>query len=318
MSDKPTVLLTNAIHPDGEAILAPHATLILAPDTKPDTLRAMARDVDGIIVRALLPDDICDHAPKLKGMVRHGVGLDFIPVEAATRHGVMVANLPGCNTQAVTEYFFAALLRLRRPLGHIEAVMRRDGWNTARPMADATREVAGDTLGVIGVGAVGSRIARIAREGFGMTVIGVNKGPFPDGVSEVSLDELFSRSDAIAVTCALTDETRGLVNRRLIGRMKPDAVLINTSRGPVVETQALVDALRAGAIAGAAVDVYDSQPVPADSPLFGVPRLLMTPHVAAITSTSMRAMTMGAVDEMLRILRGERPRNLVNPTAVAA
>lgn len=318
MSQKPTVLLTNPIHPDGEAILAPHANLMLAPDTKADTLRALARDADGIIVRALLPEDICDHAPKLKGMVRHGVGLDFIPVEQATRHGVMVANLPGCNTQAVTEYFFAALFRLRRPLGDIEAVLRRDGWNAARPMADATREVAGDTLGVIGVGAIGSRIARIAREAFGMTVIGVNKGPFPDGVTEVSLDELFSRSDAIAVTCALTEETRGLVSRRLIGRMKPDAVLINTSRGPVVETQALVDALTAGAIAGAAVDVYDSQPVPADSPLFSVPRLLMTPHVAAITATSMRAMTLGSVDEMLRILRGERPQNLVNPATYAA
>ncbi|MBK5962524.1 hydroxyacid dehydrogenase [Rhodoplanes elegans] len=318
MSQKPTVLLTNPIHPDGEAILAPHANLILAPDTKADTLRVLARDVDGIIVRALLPDDICDHAPKLKGMVRHGVGLDFIPVEQATRRGVMVANLPGCNTQAVTEYFFAALFRLRRPLGDIEAVLRRDGWNAARPLADATREVAGDTLGVIGVGAIGSRIARIAREGFGMTVIGVNKGPFPEGVTEVSPDELFSRSDVIAVTCALTEETRGLVSRRLIGRMKPDAVLINTSRGPVVETQALVDALTAGAIAGAAVDVYDSQPVPADSPLFSVPRLLMTPHVAAITATSMRAMTLGSVDEMLRILRGERPQNLVNPATYAA
>lgn len=318
MTDKPTVLVTNPMHPDGDALLAPHARMVIAPDTAPDTLRRLAHDADGIIVRAMMPEDICDHAPKLKGMVRHGVGLDFIPVEAATRAGVMVTNLPGCNTQAVTEYFFATLFRLRRPLGDIEAAMRRDGWNKARPMADATREVAGDTLGVIGVGAIGSRIARIAREAFGMTVIGVNKGPFPEGVAEVPLDELFRRSDTIAVTCALTDETRGLVNRHLIGLMKPDAVLINTSRGPVVETAALVDALAKGAIAGAAVDVYDSQPVPADSPLFACPRLLMTPHVAAITATSMRQMSLGAVAEMLRILRGERPLNLVNPTTFAA
>lgn len=318
MPDKPTVLLTNPMHPDGESLLAPHARLITAPDTRPDTLRTWVRDADGIIVRAKLPDDIIDHAPRLKAMVRHGVGLDFIPVEAATARGIMVANLPGCNTQAVTEYFFAALLRLRRPIGEIEAVMRRDGWAAARPMADTSREIAGDTLGIIGVGAIGSRLARIAREAFGMTVIGVNKGPFPDGVTEVPLDDLFSRSDVIAVTCALTDETRGLVSQRLISLMKPDAVLINTSRGPVVETAALVAALTRGAIAGAAVDVYDSQPVPVDSPLFACPRLLMTPHIAAITATSLRAMSLGAVDEMLRILRGERPVNLVNPSTYPA
>src|ERR1700761_8748771 len=117
MSSNPTVLLTNAIHPDGEAILSPHARLLVAPNTRPETLRVHAADVAGIVVRAKLPDDIVDHAPKLKGMVRHGVGLDFIPVKAATARGIAVANLPGSNTQAVAEYCLSALLHLRRPLG---------------------------------------------------------------------------------------------------------------------------------------------------------------------------------------------------------
>ena len=116
MPDKPIVLLTNAMHPDGEAILAPHVKMIVPPDARPETLRQWAKDADGIIVRAKLPDDIVDHAPRLKGMVRHGVGLDFIPVAAATARGIAVANLPGSNTNAVAEYVMSALMHLRRPL----------------------------------------------------------------------------------------------------------------------------------------------------------------------------------------------------------
>ena len=116
MPDKPIVLLTNAMHPDGEAILAPHVKMIVPPDARAETLREWAKEADGIIVRAKLPDDIVDHAPRLKAMVRHGVGLDFIPVAAATARGVAVANLPGSNTNAVAEYVMSALMHLRRPL----------------------------------------------------------------------------------------------------------------------------------------------------------------------------------------------------------
>src|SRR5882757_11429685 len=123
MPDKPIVLLTNPIHADGAALLAPHVKLLVAPDTKPETLRALAKDADGIIVRAKLPDDIVAHAPRLKGMVRHGVGLDFIPVAAATARGVAVANLPGSNTTAVAEYVLSALLHLRRPLYRLDSLI---------------------------------------------------------------------------------------------------------------------------------------------------------------------------------------------------
>ena len=319
MAELPVVLLTNAIHPDGEALLAPHARLVTAPDTKPETLRALAAEADGIIVRAKLPDDIVDHAPRLRGMVRHGVGLDFIPVAAATARGVQVANLPGSNTQTVAEYVIAALLHLRRPLSAIDAAMRAEGWNAARPMSDGFAEIGGTTLGIIGVGSIGGRVAQIAR-GFGMSVLGASrrKGRMPPGVEEVELSDLFRRSDAIAVTCALTEETRGLVSASLIRVMKPGAVLVNVSRGPVVDTAALIEALRSGAVAGAALDVFDAQPLPPEDPFFSTPRLLLTPHVAALTATSSRAMAVGAAEEMLRILRGERPRNLVNPEAVAA
>ena len=121
MPDKPIVLLTNAMHPDGEAILAPHVRMIVPPDAQPETLREWAGEADGIIVRAKLPDDIVDHAPRLKGIVRHGVGLDFIPVAAATARGIAVANLPGSNTNAVAEYVMSALMHLRRPLQRLDS-----------------------------------------------------------------------------------------------------------------------------------------------------------------------------------------------------
>lgn len=319
MSD-PVVLLTNAIHPDGEAVLAGRAELVLAPDTSAETLRRLARDAAGIIVRAKLPDDIVDHAPRLKGMVRHGVGLDFIPVDAATAKGITVANLPGSNTNAVAEFAISALLSLRRPHARFDARLRTEGWTASRGDATATREIGTDTLGIVGVGAVGSRIAAIAKYGFGMRVIGASRraGRMAAGVEERPLDDVFAESDALVLSCALTEETRGLVNAKRLQALKRDAVLINVSRGAVVETGALVDALRHQRIAGAALDVFDEQPLPADDPLLACPNLLLSPHVAAITSTSMRAMSVGAAEEMLLILNGKPPRNLVNPGALRA
>ena len=320
MPDKLTVLLTNSMHPDGEAILAPHVKMIVPPDQRPETLRQWAKDADGIIVRAKLPDDIVEHAPRLKGMVRHGVGLDFIPVAAATARGVAVANLPGSNTNAVAEYVMSALMHLRRPLYRLDQGLRSGGWNAARPAADSFTELGTTTLGILGVGTIGRHLAKMARDGFAMNVLGTSrrKGSLPAGIEEVSLEDLFARSDAIAVCCALTDETRGLVSRDLIGRMKPTAVLVNVSRGAVIETPALVDALRSHRIGGAALDVFDVQPLPANDALFDCPNLLLTPHTAGITATSGRAMAVGSAEEMLRILRGEQPLNLVNPAYKAA
>jgi D-3-phosphoglycerate dehydrogenase / 2-oxoglutarate reductase len=315
MSPKPTVLLTNAIHPDGEAILLPHARLVVAPDTKPETLRALASDAEGIIVRAKLPDDIVDHGTKLKGMVRHGVGLDFIPVQAATARGIAVANLPGSNTTAVAEYCMSALLHFQRPLQRMDGLMRRDGWAPARAVAEQLSEIGGTTLGILGVGTIGRRVAKIAREGFGMNVLGASrtKGSLPPFVEEASLEDLFERSDAIVISCSLTDETRGIVSASLIARMPRHSILINVSRGAVVDTTAVIEALNSQKIAGAALDVFDVQPLPASSALFNCPNLLLTPHAAAITASSSRAMAVGAAEEMVRILRGERPLNLVNP-----
>ncbi len=315
MSNRQKVLITSPMHADGIAMLEPQADLVIAPDTADDTYRRLAADVDGIVVRNKLPDDILEHAPKVTGIVRHGVGLDFIPVAAATARGVAVANLPGVNSQTVAEYCIAAILHLRRPIANADRALREIGWDKSRAPANNFLELGGATLGIVGVGGIGRTVARIAGAGFGMTVLGSSrrKGRMPEGVEEVEIDDLFRRSDAIVICCALTDETRGLADARRIGLMGKGAVIVNVSRGAVVETAALIAALKSGAIAGAATDVYDFHPLAPDHELLTCPNLLLTPHIAGITATSTRKMSVGAADEMLRILKGEEPVNLVNP-----
>ena len=318
MTTLPLVLLTNPIHADAVTMLAPHARVVVAPDTAPATLRACAADAAGMIVRAQLPDDILDHAVRLRGIVRHGVGLDFVPMEAATARGIPVANLPGSNTGAVAEYVFSALLTLRRRLDGIDAALRRDGWLPAKTRANDLAEIGGSTLGILGLGEIGRRVAGIARHGFGQRVLATSRTPSDHGglAEPVDLATLFSQSDAVVIACPLTDATRGLVDAALIGRMRPGAVLINVARGPIVVTEAVVAALNQGRLGGAALDVFEAQPLAPDHPLHACPNLLLTPHVAGTTATSLRAMGLGAAEEMLRILSGERPRNLVNPSAL--
>ncbi len=311
---RPRVLLTSAIHPALLPELEQVCDVVTAPDASAATLKRLIADVDGLVVRNLLPPDIFDKASRLRAVVRHGVGLDMIPVEAATARAIPVANLPGSNTTAVVEYCLAAMLQLRRGLAGIDASLRSDGWAAARPLADPTRELGASVCGIVGVGAIGGRLAG-AVAGLGMQVIGLTRRPdaLPPGVEAVDKAALFARADVVVLCCPLNEHTRGLVDAPTLATMKSDAVLINVSRGPVVDTTALVDALRAGRLGGAALDVHDRQPLVGDEPVFDCPRLLLTPHVAGITDTSMTGMSRGSVDTLLALLRGERPSNVVNP-----
>ena len=315
MTSLPLVLITAPIHRDAEALLEPHARLVRAPDTEAATIRALSGEAVGMIVRSQLPDDAMEHAPLLRGIVRHGVGLDWVPMAAATARRIPVANLPGSNTQAVAEYVFAALFHLRRRIGPIDGWLRTAGWKDAKTRASDTEEIAGGTLGILGVGEIGRRVAAIARHGFGMRVLGHSRGSTNhEGLIEpVSREALFERSDVVVVACALTEDTRGMVDARLLGLMKRSALLINVARGAILDTPAVVAALKAGTIAGAALDVFEVQPLAVDHPLHACPNLLLTPHVAGTSSTSLRTMGLRSAEEMLRILRGERPLNLVNP-----
>lgn len=314
MSKRFKVLLTNPIHPLYHEELAKECDVIVAPDTKPETLKALISDCDGLMVRCQLPQDIFEEAPLMKAVVRHGVGLDFIPIDAATKKGIPVANLPGSNTNAVVEYCMATIFYFRRSLDLLDLTLRSQGWAKARPMADTSTEISTTTLGIVGMGAIGSNLAKAAA-GMQMNVIALTRRPetLPSSVKAVTKEELFSQSDVIALCCPLNDQTRGLVDRASIAMMKLNAILINISRGPVVDTQAVLDALVEGRIAGAAMDVHDQHPLAGDEAVFECPNLLLTPHIASITASSMRGMSKGSVETILAILNGKNVKNIVNP-----
>ncbi len=312
---RPRVLLTNPIEPGECARLAEHCEVIELASPDAASVLAGAREAQVVIVRAPLPDDLFDKSPCLIAAVRHGAGTDMIPIERASSAGVMVANVPGVNAVTVAEYAVSQMLQLARRLALIDRRMREQDWARARLISDAGSDLAGRTLGIIGTGAIGSALAHIAGLGLSMTVLGVRRSPgeLPAPIQRASLDELLAASDYVALTCPLTDQTRGMIGSAQLARMKPGARLINVSRGAVVDQQALIEALREGRLAGAALDVFQTQPLPADSPLFGFENVLLSPHMAGITADSMRRMSRLAVDQTLAMLAGKPPRHFVNP-----
>lgn len=312
------VALTDPVEPIAESILREAGHEILRMQgSGPDALRALCRDADAVIVRQKLPDDLPDHAPRLLAAVRHGVGVDMIPVEACTRHAILVANVPGANADAVAEFLLAQMLAVARHAEAMHAEHLAKGWPQARRRADAATELRGKTLGIVGVGAIGTRLAEIAALGLRMRVLGHRRNPagLPPHVTHAALPELFAESDYIALACPLTPETRGLVSAALLARMKPNAWLLNVARGHVVEEAALVEALRARRIGGAALDVYWEQPLATTHPLRGLDNVMLTPHAAGLTRESVAEMSRVSAEETVRILRGERPVNFINPEA---
>ena len=312
---KPIVLLTNPMDAAGMALLQPHVELRLAPAVDHATLRREAAAADVMIVRAFLPADIFDHTPRLLASVRQGAGVDMIPVDAATAHGVIVSNVPGVNAQTVAEYCVAQFLLQGRRIGRMDSTLRREGWAVARALADDVPELHGKTVGIVGVGHIGTRLAAICHHGLGMRVLGYQRrlDRLPAIVEAAALDRIFTDSDFIALCCPLTPETRHLVDARRIALMKPKAILVNVARGPVVDQAALVAALRARRIGGAGLDVFEQQPLLPGDPLFELDNVVLTPHLAGMSVESMQRTSVIAAEDTLRILAGEKPVNFFNP-----
>ena len=312
------VLLTDPIDASGEELLRSRgAEVVLAPEGSAATVKRLAAEADGVIIRSKLPDDIFEAAPRLRAVTIHGTGTDLVPLAAANAKGVLVANLPGENAQSVAEYCVMAMLMLARNVAAITTAMRAQPWDEARRFASPAREVAGLTVGIVGVGEIGKRVAKICRLGFGMRVLGNQRrlDRLPAEAQGVDLDELVAQSDFVVLACPLTPETKHLFNAVRLGAMKREAWLINAGRGPVVDEAALVDALHEKRIAGAMLDVYEHYRIEPGHPLFALNNVILTPHLAGSTRESRARAAVRAADEMLRMLAGERPRNLVNPEA---
>jgi D-3-phosphoglycerate dehydrogenase len=315
-----TVLLMDPIAADGEAVLSKAVHLVKAPDSSPETIRKLARDADGVIIRSKLPDDIFEAAPRVRAVAIHGTGIDLVPLASATERGVMVSNLPGVNAQSVAEYCVMAMLMLARNILWITSAMRTLPWDEARKGAAPAQELEGTTVGIIGVGAIGRRVAKICRDGFGMRVLGNQRdlSRLPQGVKGVPVEELLRDSDYVVIACPLNAETHHLINEKTLKQMKRSAWLVNVGRGAVIDESSLILSLREKKIAGAMLDVYEQYRLPPDHELFKLDNVILTPHLAGGTIASRARASVAAAGEMLRMLAGERPINLVNPDALHA
>jgi D-3-phosphoglycerate dehydrogenase len=311
------IFSTHPLHPEVTAALQALGDYRIATAPTAQAITAESAGAEIIVVRAPIPFGVASREPRLRALVRHGAGLDMINVDEATAAGVLVANVPGANALTVAEHVIWTAMALLRRQPQVTRDLYGSGWAAARSHADHGRELSGRTLGILGLGSVGKALARIAHRGFGMPVIAhTRSGSSDDGVEAVSLQELLERSDILALCAPLTAETRGIVDAAVIARMKPGAILINVARGPLVVESALLKALTDGHLGGAALDVFDTQPLPADHPFMTLPNVILTPHMAGITEESMLRMGQGVVAEARRVLAGALPVNLANPAAV--
>lgn len=267
-------------------------------------VEALAGIDAALVANEPLTAGVLARAPKLRVIVRTGVGYDSIDVEAAARQGISVSNLPGVNANAVAEYTFGLLLAGARRLVESASGVARGEW----PRAEG-RELRGSTLGLIGYGASARAVVPLARA-FGMTVVCTSSLRGPD-VRFADLAELLSTSDYVSVHTALTDRTRGLLDAAAFKRMKPTALLVNTARGAIVDEDALVSAVRSGEISGAMLDVVCDEPLPAESPLRGVDGIVVCSHLAGQTAEARRAAGLRGAEELVAALEG-RARHVVN------
>lgn len=286
---------------------------VLTHDQLPDLNRALV-DADALIVRSAVQVDeaLLAYAPRLRVIGRAGVGVDNIDAEAATRRGIVVMNTPGANAIAVAELTLGLMLALARELPRANSGLHAGRWE--KKLLAGT-ELRGKTLGILGLGRIGLEVAKRARA-FGMTLIGLDPFAAPAVAREhevrlVYPDELFCQSDYLSLHVGLTPQTQRIVNAQSLASMKPTARIINCARGELIDTVALAEALRAGRLAGAALDVFEQEPLK-DSPLFGLPNLLLTPHIAGSTAEAQEAVGVQIAEQVRAYLQLGVIQNAVN------
>ncbi|HET8820386.1 MAG TPA: D-glycerate dehydrogenase [Thermoleophilaceae bacterium] len=285
-----------------ERLEAAHDVEVWPARTPPPRAELLARapELDGLL--SLLTDpvdaELIDAAPRLRAISNYAVGVDNVDLEAAAARGISVGNTPDVLTESTADLALALMLGIARRLAEGEAFVKAGEWVTWEPGLMLGRDLHGATVGIVGYGRIGQAVGR-RLQGFGCKVLANTR----DG--GVSLEELLEQSDFVTLHCPLTPQTRGLIDAEALSRMKPSAYLVNTSRGPVVDTGALAGALHAGELAGAALDVTDPEPLPADHPLLEAPNLLVVPHIASATHATRGRMADIAVDNLLAGLAGE-------------
>ena len=310
------VLVTESIAEEGMDVLRDCAEVDIRLGLKPEELLALIGDYDALVVRSQtkVSAEVIDAGKKLQVIARAGVGIDNIDVATATRRGIVVGNAPTSNTISAAEHTIALMLALARHIPQANAALRSGVWKRDDFMGIEVRD---KTLGIIGLGSVGSEVARRAR---GLEMKLIAHDPFISeetarelGVSLVDLDTLLAESDFISVHAPLNDQTRHMIDETALRKMKPTAILVNTARGGVVDTEALYKALKEGWINSAGLDVHETEPVPKDYPLFELDNVVISDHAGWYSEESIAELQRGAAEAVVAVLSGGWPKFLVNP-----
>jgi D-3-phosphoglycerate dehydrogenase len=285
----------------------------------PEQVLEAARDADVVLIGLEpFPAEVVRALPRTRALIRYGVGVDTIDQEAATEQGILVVNIADYCIEEVSNHALALLLASARKVARLDRAMRAGDWSTGtiRAILPPMGGLTGETLGVAGFGNIGRASARKA-QAFGLKVIAFDPYVTAEvgsalGVEMVDFASLLERSDYVTIHAPLTRETHHLFDAAALARMKPTAYLINTARGPLVDEAALAAALAGGKLAGAGLDVFENEPLAADSPLLTMENVIMTPHAGAYSDRAMPELQRRVGEEAAKVLRGERPSSVVN------
>ncbi|MDE0167953.1 MAG: D-glycerate dehydrogenase [bacterium] len=322
MVKRPTVCIFADFEPDLVAAIEENCRVRFVDMASPRVHQLAAlHNAQGVLLNPLTPADteFFEAAPRLRVLSTASVGYDTIHVAEATRRGVVVCHTPGVLTAAVADLTMVLVISLARRLFDNERYVRSGGWARGDPLPELGSDVGGKTLGVVGFGRIGQEVTR-RMQGFGMRTLWYDAVADPHPQAPASryrpLDELLRESDFVTVHADLNDASRHLIGAEELQMMKPTAYLINTARGGLVDQRALTEALRGGSIAGAALDVLETEPPAPDDPLLRLPNVVCLPHIGTATTETRRRMRELAVQNLLAALAGEIPPAIVNPEVV--
>lgn len=326
MNQEPTVYVTRRIPEAGLRMVRDVCQVRLWEGELPPPQEVLLQEVahcDGLV--CLLTDvvdaDVIAAGERLRVISQYAVGVDNVDLGAATARGIPVGHTPGVLTEATADMAFALLMAAARRIPEGIEKVRAGRWHTWEPLGLLGADVWGATLGIVGLGRIGTAVARRA-QGFAMRILYYDPARRPDlelelGLEYVALDDLLAQADFVSLHCPLAPETHHLIGEQALRRMPSTAILINAARGPVVDTDALVQALREGWIAAAALDVTDPEPLPPDHPLLALPNCIVVPHVASATVTARERMAVMVAENLLAGLQGERLPYCANPEVYA-
>ena len=283
-------------------------------ETESDTIARIGDSDIVLLNKVAITETVLAACPHIRLICILATGYNVVDCEAAAKRGIPVCNVPGYGTDAVAQFTFALLLELCHQVGHHSHVVHQGKWSDCPDFCfwdTPQMELAGKTMGIIGYGSIGQAVGKIAKA-FGMKVIAYSRTQYPEHAEEyVDLDTMLAESDIISLHCPLFPETKGIINAESIRKMKDGAILLNTSRGPMIDEAAVADALKSGKLRGAAVDVVFEEPISRENPLLTAPNCLITPHMAWAPVESRQRILDITVKSIQAFLDGE-PQNVVN------